>query len=151
LGPVRSVWSLHAKLGGGAVDPDTTVTVLTFDHGAQGYLGCSYVSPYTRWIRVAGERGSAIFAADGSLVLQRSDGTCATVMPPHAGSREEIFQGLLAGEIREFADCIRTGRVPEIDGAQGLRNVAVVLAAVESARRGAVVVVEEMLRVRSVE
>ena len=39
-------------------------------------------------------------------------------------------------EIDEFADCIRTGEKPETDGAGALVALALIRAAIESARTG---------------
>ena len=48
-------------------------------------------------------------------------------------------------EIGEFTRCIRTEELPEIGGDVALRNLAVVLAAVESAKSGGTVEVASLL------
>jgi len=48
-------------------------------------------------------------------------------------------------EVAEFAACIRTGKKPDIDGVQALRNLAVVLAAVHSEKTGIPVLVDDLL------
>jgi predicted dehydrogenase len=53
--------------------------------------------------------------------------------------------GTLREELAEFVECIRTRKSPEIDGEAGLRNMAVVLAAVESGKTGKAVCVEGLL------
>jgi len=45
-------------------------------------------------------------------------------------------------EVDEFADCIRTGRKPETDGRSSLKALALIRAAIESARTGRPVDVE---------
>lgn len=143
LGPIRTVSAWMGRTGAGGVDPDTTVTLLEFRSGVAGYLGSSYVTALARWIRVAGENGTACFQADGSLVLQQA-AAAETLLPPVV-DREAVLQGMLVEEIAEFAECIRTGAEPEIGGGPAARNLAVVLAAVESHLRGAPVDVDELL------
>jgi predicted dehydrogenase len=48
-------------------------------------------------------------------------------------------------EIAEFVRCIRTAESPEIGGQIALHNLAVVLAAVESARSGGPVQIDSLL------
>jgi len=48
-------------------------------------------------------------------------------------------------EIAEFAECIRTGKKPDIGGEQALRNLAVVLAAIQSGKTGKPTSVDELL------
>ena len=45
-------------------------------------------------------------------------------------------------EVDEFADCILTGRKPETDGRSSLKALALIRAAIESARTGRPVDVE---------
>lgn len=61
--------------------------------------------------------------------------------------RTEIddMPGTLQEEVAEFVECIRTGKPPEIAGEAGLRDAAVVLAAVESGRTGKAFYVEGIL------
>jgi len=146
LGPVRSVSARLAKSSDGAIETDTATVVMDFASGAAGYLGSSYVIPHSRWIRVAGEKGTAHFHADGSLTLTAAEGGAARVMVPASADREAVIQQMLAEEVAEFVECIRTGRPPETGGATAARNLAVVLAAVESHRLGSPVVVDDILQ-----
>ena len=52
----------------------------------------------------------------------------------------------LVEELEEFARAVRGEVEPEMDGARATRSLAVILAGVESARRGRRVEVEEMLK-----
>ena len=52
---------------------------------------------------------------------------------------------LLAAEMHDFVEAIRTGRPPEADGAQGLRAVAVIHAIMESALARRPVTLDEVL------
>jgi predicted dehydrogenase len=52
---------------------------------------------------------------------------------------EDIALGVgnpILEEINEFADCIRTGKKPETDGQGALQALALIRAAIESARSG---------------
>jgi predicted dehydrogenase len=145
LGPVRTVSAWMSRTAASAVDPDTTMTLIGFDAGSSGYLGSSYVTSKARWIRVSGEEASATFAADGSLTVSGKSGELAEVIVPASADRDAVLQQMMAEEIAEFAACIRNNRRPENTAEAGARNLAVVLAAVESHRRSASVVVDELL------
>jgi len=121
------------KLGEGPLETDTTILRLTFASGMKGHLRSSYVTAKERWIRVSGANGSARAEGDGSLTLQCAGG--ATVIVPPAADHEAAHRQILAAEIAEFAECIRSGGILETDGEAGARNLAVVLSAVESHRR----------------
>jgi predicted dehydrogenase len=53
---------------------------------------------------------------------------------------------IILEQIDEFAHCIRTGERPETDGEGGLVALALIRAAIESARTGKQVALEEMMR-----
>lgn len=145
LGPIRMVSARLTREGGGPVDPDTAVVDLDFECGATGRLTSSYVTPRARWIRVNGELGSLAFESDGSLAVESRSERARRMLLAPADDPERILREMLADEVREFADCIRTGGIPETDGMVGARNLAVVLAAVESQRRSVAVAVAELL------
>ena len=52
---------------------------------------------------------------------------------------------LLAAEMHDFIEAIRAGRAPEVDGAKGLRAVAIIYAILESALAGRPVRLKEVL------
>jgi len=57
----------------------------------------------------------------------------------------ETDRKLLAAEMHDFADAIRTGRSPETGGLMGMRSVAVIYAIMESAHAGRPVTMDEIL------
>ncbi|MBD3292734.1 MAG: hypothetical protein GF393_07390 [Armatimonadia bacterium] len=57
----------------------------------------------------------------------------------------QIDRRLIAAEMHDFAEAVRSGRAPEADGSVGLRSVALVASVLESATAGRVVTVEEVL------
>jgi predicted dehydrogenase len=146
VGPVRTVSAWMGRTGAGVVDPDTATALFEFSSGACGYLGSSYVTGRARWIRVAGEAGAAVFGQDGSLILQGIGRERKEVLVPPVADPDAVLGEMLAEEVVEFAACIHTGEGPEIGGEAAARNLAVVLAAVESHRRRAPVMVDELMR-----
>ena len=142
LGPIKSV---SAWLSGPCkrTTPLTGGTLLKFSSGVMGYLGSSYVAPYTRWIRLLGDRGTAIFEANTGLFHKKIGEESRTVIAISEGEEENLLSQMLAEEVSEFAECIRKNTVPEIGGEFALNNLAVVLAAVDSNERGTSVTVDE--------
>jgi predicted dehydrogenase len=115
-----------------------TATLLEFESGLRGYLGSSYVTRFAHWINIYGTRKNAFFSELGGLQLTDDsweDGEVREQIAPAAELGAPM--PTIIEEIREFAHCIRTGEPPEIRGEDGLHNLAVVLAAVESNRTGA--------------
>ena len=155
FGPVKTVFSLFKKLYISAPVPDVTATVLEFESGLLGYLGSSYVSPRTNWMRVYGTDANVfhtLTGADPRFDAERKPSTDQSV-------RLEIFEKGKDGpqeiplptsdpvleEIDEFADCILTGRPPETDGPAALKALALIRAAIESQRTGRPVDVNTVL------
>ncbi len=106
----------------------------------------AYSSSQACWIKLYGTRYVAHY--DQHLGLTLSQDTWAT-----GPVRRVVAEGIslqwpiltMQEEVAEFAECIRTGKAPEIDGAQALRNLAVVLAAVRSNETGRAVEVDDLL------
>ncbi len=135
LGPINRVFSWQNRGGLKIEISGVTATLLEFESGLQGYLGSSYVSSFSHWIKVYGTEKNAFFSELGGLVLTKDSweqgqvrkdvAFPANVTPP---------MPTIVEEIGEFTRCVRTEEEPEIGGDVALRNLAVVLAAVESAR-----------------
>lgn len=137
LGPIRRVFGWQRRLAAPAEIPDTTITLLEFETGALAAVASDYVSPPARALRLFGTAGNARWDEPGGLVVDRPDGAPRAIPLSPADS--------LRDELDDFAASIRDGRPPEVDGAAGLLNVAVVEAALEANRRGAPVEVREIL------
>jgi predicted dehydrogenase len=137
LGPIARVQGWQRKAHARAEIDDVTGTLLEFESGPVGYLGSAYVTGETCWIKIGGTRAIAHYDQHLGLSLSRDSwegGPVRESRAPGMDLRAPI--GTLREELAEFVECIRTGKPPEIDGEAGLRNVAVVLAAVESGRTG---------------
>lgn len=146
LGPISRVFSWQDKGGLEAEIAGVTATLLEFESGLRGYLGSSYSSSFSHWIKVYGSRKNAYFSELGGLTLT-----------DHSWENGEVWENIappadvsapmpaIVEEIGEFVRCIRTGEKPEIGGEAGLHNLSVVLAAVESDRSGKPVEIATLL------
>jgi predicted dehydrogenase len=146
LGPVSRVFSWQGSGGLEVEMPGVTATLLDFESGLRGYLGSSYVSSFSHWIKVYGTKKNAFFSELGGLILTEDSWEEGQV-------REDVAPGAnvtppmptIIEEIEEFVRCIRTGESLEIGGQAALQNLAVVLAAVESDKSGKPVEVASVL------
>lgn len=146
LGPIRRVQGWQRRAIAQAEIDDVTGMLLEFGNGVIGYLGSAYSSSQACWIKIYGTRHVAHY--DQHLGLSLSQDTWAT-----GPVRQTVAPGMslqwpiltMKEEVAEFAECIRTGKAPEIDGVQALRNLAVVLAAVRSNETGRSVEVDDLL------
>ncbi len=150
LGPILRVQSWQRRSLAEAEFADVTLTLLEFESGLLGYLGSSYAVSMATWITVYGTRALAHYDQLGGLTIHR-DGW-------PTGPRRELRSAALdfrrppipamRAEVAEFAECVRTGKPPDIGGRFALRNLAVVLAAVRAAESGTVVMVKDVLSPR---
>ncbi len=137
FGRVSRVLSWQDSKGLQVEMPCVTATLLDFESGLRGYLGSTYLSSFSHWIRVYGTKKNAVYNELGGLTLTADsweDGEVHEAVAPAADVTAPM--PAVVEQMAEFARCIRTGERPETDGENGLRNLAVVLAAVESARTG---------------
>ena len=89
---------------------------MEFDSGTTAEFCCSVQFESTSRLEVYGTDGFAI--GDNTMTI-------------HGGGRIRTDEGELEferadpyrGEIEDFADAVRDGRPPEVDGHEGLRNV----------------------------
>jgi predicted dehydrogenase len=147
LGPVSRVFSWQTRGGLEAEMPGVTTTLLDFESGLKGYLGSSYVSGFSHWIKVYGTQKNAFFSELGGLILTKDSWEEGQI-------REDVAPGAnvtppmpaIVEEIGEFACCIRTGESPEVGGLAALHNLAVVLASVESDKLGRPVEIASVLK-----
>lgn len=133
FGRVGRVLSWQDRGGLKAEIPGVTATLLEFESGLRGYLGSSYVSGFSHWIKVYGTRKNAIYSELGGLTLTADsweEGQVRENIAPPADVTAPM--PAIVEEMEEFVRCIRTGRRPEIGGEAAIHNLAVVLAAVES-------------------
>ncbi len=148
LGPIKAAFSYFSKLYIPAPVEDVTVTILQFQSGILGYLGSNYCSPKANYVYVFGTEANLRCNVtlpnvpfDEYLKIWPSVDryTQLTLFALDKEGGEEIPLPVgdpILEEIEEFADCIRTGAKPETDGQSALSALALIRAAIESARTG---------------
>jgi predicted dehydrogenase len=146
LGPIVRVhgWQRRARVE--AEIDDVTCTLLEFENGLLGYLGSVYSSSQACWIKVYGTAANAHYDQHLGLILSQDSWQRGAVRQP--ASKGMVLKApipTMREEVAEFALCIRTGKKPDIDGVQALRNLAVVLAAVHSGKTDNPVWVDDVL------
>jgi predicted dehydrogenase len=105
--------------------------------GAVGLITCSRAAPVrseNRTITVTGSHGKLTFVPYGNELTIESHDDESTVRLPAA--RRGV-----RGMVSEFHGAVQDDRQPLMSGAEGIRDLAVVLAAYDSARTGETVVV----------
>jgi len=148
FGPVKNVFAFFSKLYTPADVEDVTMTTFRFESGVLGYLGSTYSSPRTNWVRVYGTDAHLFCTLslpnvpfDEYLrvwsVVDRY--TLLQLFDKDKGRPETISLPIgdpILEEVDEFADCIRGGKKPETDGPAALAALALIRAAIDSARTG---------------
>jgi predicted dehydrogenase len=146
FGPIKRVSAFFKKLYIPAPVEDVTTTIFEFESGLLGYIGSTFASPRTNWMYVYGTEANllrTVARVDRRFDAERRQG-------PDESTRLEMFtKGRTDGqpveltigdplleEIDEFADCVCTGRAPETDGPSSFKALALIRAAIESARSG---------------
>ncbi len=148
FGPVEKLFAYFNKLYIPAQVEDVTMAVFQFQSGVLGYLGSSYATPRTNWMKVYGTE--AILHCSVSLPNVPFDEYLKiwpevdqyTFLEAFKNSQDKpetislpIGDPILE-EIDEFADCIRTGKKPETDGGGALEALKLIRAAIDAARTG---------------
>lgn len=154
FGPIKSAFSYFSKLYIAAPVEDVTATVFQFESGILGYLGSNYCSPKSNHISVYGTEANlrctivlpnVPFAEYLKMwpVVDRFTQLTKFTSDQDAGTEIPLTVGdPILEQVEEFADCIRTGAKPETDGPSSLAALALIRAAIESARTGQQVLLE---------
>src|SRR3984893_13692564 len=130
IGPVRRVSGASAQLVLPGDNPDVASLIMEHECGAISNLTASYASASEYYMmNIYGKEASAYYDLFGGLRhLRRGEATpCAIAVAANDTIREELD---------EFAACGRNGGKPETDGGWASRNLAVVMAGIQSAREG---------------
>jgi predicted dehydrogenase len=130
LGPIARVGATSSRPFGKTGLDDAAVIMFEFASGVVGTLLTSTAIPPTMRLGVMGSAGAAWNDQDGRHLLVQS-----------VSEKEPIVSVIdpvdtVAEEMTEFAECVRTGSRPEVDGRAGLMVTAVVEAALRSAAGG---------------
>ena len=148
FGPVKSAYGMFAKLYTPASVEDVTNTMFQFESGVVGYIGSSYAMLRTNWIYAHGTEGTLQCTVtlpnlpfDEYLKIWGVVDRYTKLQLFEKGKEKPVDIPLPIGDpileqIDELATCIRTGAKPETDGKVGIASLALVRAAIESARTG---------------
>jgi predicted dehydrogenase len=118
---------------------DGIVMMARLPGGVVGSLTYSAATPTNRrdtWVSITGSKANLEFDPFGDEII---------VSTQEVSRTESLAPGqdsALRAMVREFRDAIADGREPIMSGSEGLRDLAVVLAAYESARTGETVAVQ---------
>jgi predicted dehydrogenase len=126
-GPIKSVFCFSRPGRGYSID-EATALAIEFESGAVGTLITSFFTPVISEVTVYGQDATAFNQADGTKLFVQKRGEFA---------RQEIELTPVDPEVDqliEFARAIRGEVTPEVGGREGLEIVAILEAAVESAR-----------------
>lgn len=128
-GEVRRLYALRPPQAlTGMVEEDGVQVLAELEGGVVGFLANSFGTPGMlpfQWSTVTGATGTCFADNRGRLVLVRGTGR----------TRVRLFRRDLRGHeamLADFRDAMSSGKPPETDGADGRRDLAVVLAAYRS-------------------
>ena len=139
MGPIRAVSAASARLVLPGDNPDVASVVLEHDNGALSTLNASYASAAEHYVmNLYGKEATAYYDLQHGLSMLRRSETRAT--PVDCAKNDPIVE-----ELEEFAAAARGECEPEMDGERSTASLAVILAAIRSAREGRRVEVKEML------
>lgn len=129
VGPSDEVVAMTAKRCLDCEIDEITQVVIRSKSGILGQIGNTYITPAKTFIAVYGTTGWLEFDfVQNRLTYFNMDGRPEDI-PVKSMS-------LIGDELHEFGECILTGKRPETGGAEARAVVAVMEAAVESARTG---------------
>lgn len=159
FGPVRTVRAAVATRAHAIEVEDTAVAALSFAHGGMGHVvGSTAAFPgQAARLEIHGTLGSVVFDLGGRILIwefgdEKGDpgqwGRTVREPDEHAVGVEGAADPkaiTVENHRRQFADvvdAIRGGRAPLVDGAEGRRALALILAIYESAKAGREVTVD---------
>ena len=151
FGPIRRVTGAFSKLNTPAEVSDLHVSMVEFESGALGYMGCSFATPLVYSLNVYGSEGNLYMTTNRSDVTQTDRLDLQTELSlqekDNPGRKPLSLQAgdMVLEELEEFSECIRTGKSPETGVPEGVKALAFVHAAIRSFREERPVSIAEML------
>ncbi|MBN2290739.1 MAG: Gfo/Idh/MocA family oxidoreductase, partial [Candidatus Glassbacteria bacterium] len=141
LGEVVSVSAHFENVMMEMATPDLTAAILEFESGAAATLVCTYIhnDNYTIWHGSAGVLRYLHWPDEGRI--ERLDKMGHVDKSDHWIEFEKVDS--LAFELEDFCRAVRENRQPIVTGEEGLQSLLPVAAAVESARAGRRVYIDE--------
>lgn len=129
LGGAEEVTAMSSKRVLECEIDEITQIIIRFKNGVLGSVGDTYISPAKTFMAAYGTIGWMEYNfLTNTLTVFDIDGK------PEQIEVEKI--NLIVDEFREFGDCIITGKRPETSGVEGRAAVAIMEAAIQSARTG---------------
>ena len=143
LGDVVSVSAHFQNLMVQMPNPDLSAIILEFDSGASGVMINSYIHNdcYTVWHGSEGVLRYLSWPDEGRI--ERLDKLGHVDEADHWIDFDPVDS--LACELRDYQLAVRDDRPPTVDGEEALKSLLPVVAAVESARSGRRVQIQELL------
>ena len=138
LGPVAAVSAHTRKLFTPSEVPDATMTILEFESGALGYLGCGWASPGIYQIRVQGTKLNLMYDLDfthwdDSHEADRYSTLVSQAYGQQDRSPVELPEtDMFLEQLDEFALAIRGEDEIEVGADDGIRALAIVHCAIAS-------------------
>jgi predicted dehydrogenase len=138
LGPVAAVTSHTRKLFTPSEVPDATMTILEFESGALGYLGCGWASPGIYQIRVQGTKLNLMYDLDFTHWDESHEADrYSSLVSQEYGQQDRTpvelpETDMFLEQLDEFANAIRGTAEVEVGAEDGIRALAIVHCAIES-------------------
>ena len=132
LGPITDVTAFLDHHIHQYATEDTTSTLVRFESGAHGLVLANF-NCSQNYLEIVGTEGRLISRSwwgrdfAGELVLEQGDRRI---------EQELQAVNVYIPQIEHVSHCVQTGAVPRISGERGLRNIAVIEAAIDAARTG---------------
>lgn len=151
-GEVETVRAMTGLVGHERIEvEDLGIAAVRFRSGALGAIvGTTAAYPgFGTRIEIYGERGAARIEDDRLVVLGEGGPEAAAPLGVHGSATPSADPATGLGEghrrqVADFIDAIRESHPPLVDGAEGLRTLALVLAIYEAAREGREVTLGEL-------
>lgn len=142
LGPVAAVTSHTRKLFTKSEVPDATMTILEFESGALGYLGCGWASPGIYQIRLQGTKANLMYDLDFTHwdEAHEADDRSTLVSQAYGDQDREPVElprtDMFREQLEEFAKACRAEGSIEVGIDDAIRALSVVHCAIESNAQG---------------
>lgn len=138
VGPITHASAISTRPFGKTALDDGAILTFQFANGAIGTLLTSTAVPSTNRVGVLGTAGAAWNDQDGARLLVQP-------VADKAPTEQPVEQNdTIAEQMTDFARCVREGATPEVDADAGFRVVAVMEAALKSAKSGKLEEVEQV-------
>ncbi|MDH5397446.1 MAG: Gfo/Idh/MocA family oxidoreductase [Cyclobacteriaceae bacterium] len=142
MGCVQDVFGQVRTMTHDIEGEDVGMAMLNFENGAMGTIqgSTSFWPGYPERLEIFGEKGSVILEA-GKITAWNVQGMDSPVKPEQqdqgsgASDPMAISHQLHLAQFRDFVSAVAAGRTPTVNGEEGRKALALILAVYESSRR----------------